>query len=597
MKRFVVPFLTFGCVVLAATLLIAGTTKLTLKDGTVLEGEAKRLASGTISIKTSGGLKLVPAGQVEKIEGDLAGGVAPGAPGGTPPVVTGKAGPNFNATKAKADRVDQPVLAVQIWDKFIEDNASSPDLTAAKAERAKWDALDKSKAMKIKGKWVGGDELKDFKKKYAALVKEGTAALEGTQTVLGIQKLEEALKMYPESFEANFFLGRFYLIKGVTSNGGRGDNASLDKGVKALETAAKAMPDSAATWSNLAIAYNFRKRYEEAVLVAYKAAKMEDTPDIVQNLVNALDQAPPAMRTKNAKIVPIVDDATILASKHGVRPGDWRYISPSASNPDRIVEAGAQPAERPGPVWSGSGFFISPDGYFITNHHVATGDPEKPIRPDIAFRIKMDDGKEMNATLVAVDDKADIALMKVKNDSPLPYFKIAAENPNMAAKALVLGYPATGDENSTLQISEGQVKSIHEGEFHEVWFDLNTTHGNSGGPIVDKNGRIISILTGGRTIYNVTYVLGTGPLQIKRFLESLGDKAPKPEYAGSRPQEFDGEALTAECKKATIFVLAIKLKDGEKAPTMDDKVPTTKPATTKPDASAAKGVKTAPVAE
>jgi hypothetical protein len=66
---------------------------------------------------------------------------------------------------------------------------------------------------------------------------------------------------------------------------------------------------------------------------------------------------------------------------------------------------------------------------------------------------------------------------------------VADDNPKQAAKALVLGYPVTGEEEPTLQISEGQVKSLHPGAEHEVWFDLNTTHGNSGGPIVDRTGK------------------------------------------------------------------------------------------------------------
>jgi len=171
----------------------------------------------------------------------------------------------------------------------------------------------------------------------------------------------------------------------------------------------------------------------------------------------------------------------VLAPALDVPAADARQRSAPGA-PSEVAKEG-----RPGPAWSGSGFFISGDGYLLTNHHVATGDPKSAPLKNITFRVRLDDGTEKNAELVAVDDKADIALMKIKTDKgSVPFLQVADDNPKQAAKALVLGYPVTGEEEPTLQISEGQVKSLHPGAEHEVWFDLNTTHGNSGGPIVDR---------------------------------------------------------------------------------------------------------------
>ena len=50
-----------------------------------------------------------------------------------------------------------------------------------------------------------------------------------------------------------------------------------------------------------------------------------------------------------------------------------------------------------------------------------------------AHNVRLDDGTEKNAELIAVDDKADIALMKVKSDSSVPYLKLADDNPKQAA--------------------------------------------------------------------------------------------------------------------------------------------------------------------
>src|SRR3954452_4870309 len=99
----------------------------------------------------------------------------------------------------------------------------------------------------------------------------------------------------------------------------------------------------------------------------------------------------------------------------------------------------------------------------MTNHHVATGDPHSAVLKNISFRIRMDDGTQKNAELIAVDDKADIALMKIKSDSPLPFFKLADDNPKQAAQALVLGYPLTGLDEISLKVSSGDVASINVG--------------------------------------------------------------------------------------------------------------------------------------
>ena len=56
----------------------------------------------------------------------------------------------------------------------------------------------------------------------------------------------------------------------------------------------------------------------------------------------------------------------------------------------------------------------------------------------------------------------------------------------------------------------------------------------------------------------MTIVGGIGPLQIKTFLDSLGDKAPPVQYAAAGTGDFDGEKLTADAKKATVLIIAIR---------------------------------------
>src|SRR5439155_15449851 len=136
--------------------------------------------------------------------------IAPAAPAPKPAAdASMKATPipitsSFAAVKSKADKAESPILAVSLWEKFIESNPSADELAAAKVELAKWQQLEKDKAEKINGKWVGGDEKKKLLKQVNDLIREGSQELNGNQFVAGVKKLEDAIKLYPNSFEANF---------------------------------------------------------------------------------------------------------------------------------------------------------------------------------------------------------------------------------------------------------------------------------------------------------------------------------------------------------------------------------------------------------
>jgi S1-C subfamily serine protease len=466
------------------------------------------------------------------------------------------ASPGIASMKAKAERTEGVVGAVALWSKWIDDNPESPDLEAAKKELAMWQQREKEGAEKVNGKWISGADRTKLVSQAHALMDEGVKMAQGNQFIEGVKKIEQSVSLYPNDFDANFELGLLYLQKAVFSE--NINKAYLDRAVKALEMATKLRPDDAAPWSNLAIGYNFNKQYVLAVKMAYKAAKMSDNKETVQNLVNCIAFAPEGMR-KNSEIKPMVDDAIFLAQRHGIggRTG-FAYIRPTTKKDDQGRPVGVNS--------SGSGFVVTGDGYIITNHHVACGDAKAPIDQSLTYRIEWDDGTQKMADLIAVDEKYDMALMKVKSDKPLPYLQIADNNPKQGSKAMVLGFPALSENRfgeHALQVSDGQVKSINLGHVYEVWLNLNTTHGNSGGPIVDRGSRVVGILTAGTQVHNMEIVFGVGPNQIKDFMKRIGSSAPKLEYVSlpDNAPEFDGEALTERCRKATVYVLVIRAGD------------------------------------
>jgi S1-C subfamily serine protease len=559
------------CLTVCTVCVLADTLR--LKDGTVLEGKVIeqpdrywiKLADGTSKTvlkkdvlnlergdaKPNKAGVTVPGGTAPAGKPASGTPISPGTPGGGSPA---GASASFAAVKAKADRVDAPIQAVQMWEAFTATKPSQQDLEAAKSELARWEQLKKDNAEKIKGVWVGGVERKKIVKQAKNLVSDGVKKIEEGQSTVGFKKIEEALNLYPQSFEANFHLGLYYLKKSTINVRAQFDLASLDKAVKTLETASKIAPKSSSVWSNLAIGYSFKKKHREAIETAYKACIMHESKATVTNLIGALGNSPRGV-AEQTWCKPIFDEAVLMAGRHGVELGTgFYYLAPTEG--DEIPGADS-PA---GSVWSGSGFFVTTDGYLITNHHVATGEPKTPIKPEITFRVRMDDGTEKTAELIAVDDAADIAVMKIVPDAPVTPLKLADYYPEQGAEALVLGYPATGESEHTMEISNGTIKSVHEGDEHEVWFNLNTTHGNSGGPIVDASNNVIAILTAGRESFNMVITLGVSSQQIKTFLGKIGDKAPKVEWV-KKPAPmpgFSAETLTKSARTSTVLVIAVR---------------------------------------
>lgn len=579
--RLLIAALVFSLALTSFALAVESTIR--LRDGTVLVGELKKYGS-SYSIKLPDGMsKMIPASEVVEIDGKPVGDDAVpsvGVPDVKQAPVSGSSA--LETIKRKADKAEQVIVAMKLWDDWINANPTSADLEAAKAELAKWEDLYGQRAEKIRGKWLVGAELKEIKSRVNqllsssfTLVEEGDKVYRTVDGVKGLHNLEEVLKIYPQSFEANFSMGYYHLVQ-ITRL--QGSNRQIQKSLASLEAAREIRPDIAEVWSNLAIIYNFLRQYEKSVDAAWRAAQINDTKDIVQQLATALYSTPPAFLRVNRRVAQIEGQAKLLFQKHSIAgPSGWLYLQPDF---DTIAKGSNNPDLPPGLRGHGSGFFITPDGYLLTNRHVV-GDTEGPAvpEPDTVFRIRLDDGKEKMATIIAIDDKWDMALLKVQVDQPVPYLKIAASDPLEGTRALVLGYPATGLSLNVMMFGEGIVKTVTKDDIYHVWYDLNTTNGNSGGPIVDPAGNLISIISAGRTAEgtsnNFTYVLGLGPDQIEDFFTRIGDKAPKNiEYVDNNVEmpPFDTVSLIAKCRKPTVLVMSINTKSIDAEATVAEEI-------------------------
>jgi serine protease Do len=139
-------------------------------------------------------------------------------------------------------------------------------------------------------------------------------------------------------------------------------------------------------------------------------------------------------------------------------------------------------------VGEGSGFFISPDGYAVTNNHVV--DHAKSVQ------VTTDDGSIYTANVVGTDPKTDLALIKVDGKSDFPYVQFAEHQPRVGDWVVAVGNPFGLGGTVTAGIVSARGRDIGAGPYDDyVQIDAPINKGNSGGPAFDVNGNVIGVNT------------------------------------------------------------------------------------------------------
>ncbi|MEJ2378654.1 MAG: Do family serine endopeptidase, partial [Pseudolabrys sp.] len=136
----------------------------------------------------------------------------------------------------------------------------------------------------------------------------------------------------------------------------------------------------------------------------------------------------------------------------------------------------------------GSGFFISPDGYAVTNNHVV--DHAKTVQ------IKTADGHVYKAKVIGRDPKTDLALIKAEADKTFPYVKFADNPPRVGDWVVAVGNPFGLSETVTAGIVSARGRDIGAGTYDNyIQIDAPINKGNSGGPAFNMNGNVIGVNT------------------------------------------------------------------------------------------------------
>src|SRR3954451_4761271 len=143
---------------------------------------------------------------------------------------------------------------------------------------------------------------------------------------------------------------------------------------------------------------------------------------------------------------------------------------------------------RHGMMGQGSGFFISSDGYAVTNNHVVEGADKVEVTTDA--------GKTYTAKVVGTDSRTDLALIKVDGGSDFSFAKLSAGNARIGDWVLAVGNPFGLGGTVTAGIVSANGRDIGSGPYDDfIQIDAPVNKGNSGGPAFNTEGEVMGVNT------------------------------------------------------------------------------------------------------
>jgi len=206
---------------------------------------------------------------------------------------------------------------------------------------------------------------------------------------------------------------------------------------------------------------------------------------------------------------------------------------------------------------NGTGFFVSTDGYIVTNYHVIS----EATDIEIEF---LRNGKEQNykAKIMQSDKLNDLALLKI-NDSTFHSFNLIPYNfqtslSDVGSSVFTLGYPmALSVMGTEIKFTDGKISSKTGYQNDITTYQMTTPiqKGNSGGPLFDYDGNLIGIvssLISSSFAENVSYAIKSS------YLKNLIDVLPKTLILPNDKAIMD-KTLTEKIKILSDFVVLIKI--------------------------------------
>jgi serine protease Do len=204
------------------------------------------------------------------------------------------------------------------------------------------------------------------------------------------------------------------------------------------------------------------------------------------SFADVVDRVKGSVVSVKVKLADVADEESGLSGRpHGAPHGPFekffkRFGLPMPDEGDGDRPSGDHLAQ-------GSGFFISSDGYIVTNNHVVEHASEVTVTTDA--------GKTIKAKVIGVDPKTDLALLKAEG-AGFPAVKFAAKPPRVGDWVIAVGNPFGLGGTVTAGIVSARGRDIGNGPYDDfIQIDAPVNHGNSGGPTFNNEGDVVGVNT------------------------------------------------------------------------------------------------------
>jgi serine protease Do len=211
----------------------------------------------------------------------------------------------------------------------------------------------------------------------------------------------------------------------------------------------------------------------------------------------------------------------------------------------------------------GTGFFISSDGYILTNDHVVGEASE--------ITVTVADGRELKGKVIGTDQRTDIGLIKVEDKKPFPAVRLGdSDSAQIGEWVVAIGNPFGLDHTVTAGIISAKGRrnirpSGRAGEFDFIQTDASINPGNSGGPLLNVRGEVIGINSAvNMAAQGIGFAIPAN--MVKTLLPQLKDKGKVTRsYLGVKMQDIDRNLAKSWKLDDTKGALITEVVDGSPA--------------------------------
>jgi S1-C subfamily serine protease len=365
---------------------------------------------------------------------------------------------------------------------------------------------------------------------------------------IGGEKVDAAKQ---EDFEKAVRLGKFRVIDGVVYD----------------------LRQSQPAWTSFQNVTLLQRLRSGAALVDFNPDQVEIATVHIENLPNIVsDRERFSFSAKQKGTYQYINkngDTRVVRSYTLGRPADrgeipdeilkggkaWAQLASGSEEPQRDVLADFPQSDAL--LGSGTGFVITEDGYLITNDHVVRG-----VR-----RVKVRIRKDLyDAEIVKTDQKADLALLKVKGEKLAALPMVLNKDATLGDEVFTIGFPNVDMQGIEPKYTDGRISSLaglHD-DPSRYQISVPVQPGNSGGPLLDTNGRVVGVVvarisdfaflkSSGTIPQNINYAIKSSAL--REFLKSVSEVSGNLKPAIT---DLKRDAAIKQGQASTVMVLGYK---------------------------------------